>query len=149
MLSNLHWGDILLHIVNMILLFVILRFLVYKPMRRFMQARSERIAAALEEAERAKADAEALQAGFEQKIAEAEEEARARAREITGAANESARAMTESAKAQASGILDKARAAALEEHDRAMEDMRGEVIDLAAAMAEQILRQNAEGGNAP
>ena len=149
MLSNLHWGDILLHIVNMILLFVILRFLVYKPMRRFMQARSERIAAALEEAERARADAEALQAGFELKTAEAEEEARARALEITGAANESARAMTESAKAQAQGILDKARAAALEEHDRAMEDMRGEVIDLAAAMAERILRQNAEGGNAP
>jgi len=144
-LSNLHMGDIALHIANMIILFVIVRFLVYKPMRRFMLARSERITASFDEAKRAREEAEALRAAREQKIAQAEEDARAQALEITGAANESARAMTESAREESRAILEKARAEAQAEHDRAIASLRGEVVDLAAEMAAQILK----GGDAP
>ena len=145
MLSNLHMGDVILHIVNMVILFVIVRFLVYKPLRKFMNARSERIAASLEEARQAREDAEALRAQREQKIAQAEEDARARSLEITGAANEAARAMTEDAKTESRAILEKAQAEARAERDRAMAGLQGEVIDLAAEMAAQILK----GGDAP
>ena len=141
-LSNLHWGDILLHIANMIILFVIVRFLIYKPVRKFMRARGERIAAALDEAKQARGEAEDLRAQCEQKVAEAEEEARSRALEITGAANESARAMAENAKTEGRAIVERAQAAAQAEHDKAMEGLRGDVIDLATEIAAQILREN-------
>ena len=148
MLENFHIGDVLLHILNAVLLFVIVRFLVYKPVRKFMQARSERIAASLDEAAQARAESEALreEGGFI--LTQAEEDARAKALEITGAANESARAMTESAREESRVLLEKARAEAQAEHDRAMAGLRDEVVDLAAEMAAQILRQN-EGGGTP
>jgi len=145
MLSELRMGDVILHIVNMIILFVIVRFLVYKPMRRFMNARSARIAASFDEAKNARDETEILRAQAGTIIAGAEEEARARALEITGAANESARAMTESAREESRAILENARTEAQAEHDRTMASLRAEVVDLAAEMAARIL----EGGGAP
>jgi len=141
MLSELHWENILLHILNMAILFVIVRFLVYRPLRRFLSARSERVAASLEEARKAREEADALHAQARGIIAGAEEEARARAMEITSAANESVKAMTETAQAQGRAITEKAKAAAQAEHDKAMAGLRTEVIDLATGMAAQILRQ--------
>ena len=145
MLSDLHMGDVLLHIVNMIILFVIVRFLVYKPMRRFMNARSERIAASLDEAAQAREESEALHKEGGLILKQAEEDARIKALEITGAADESARAMTESAREESRVILEKACTEAQAEHDRAMAGLRHEIVDLAAEMAAQILR----GGEAP
>ena len=145
MLENFHLGDVVLHMLNAVLLFVIVRFLVYKPACKFMQARSERIAASFEEARQAREDAEALHAQSQTIIAEAEASARIKAMEITGAAGESARAMTESARAESRALLEKAQAEIRQEHDGMLAGLRGEVVDLAAAMAERILR----GGESP
>ncbi|MCL2298597.1 MAG: ATP synthase F0 subunit B [Firmicutes bacterium] len=147
MLSDLQMGDVLLHILNMIILFVIVRFLVYKPMRKFMAAREQRIAAALAEAEKARGEADALHAQAGTIIAEAEASARVKALEVAAQADEAARAMTESAREEGLAIVEKAKADAMAERELAIAGMRGEVIDLAAAMAEQILAQN-EGGDA-
>ena len=149
MLSNLHWGDVLLHMVNMVILFVIVRFLVYKPMRRFMNARSERIAASIEEAKNARGETEALRAQAGALLAQAEESARVKSLEITGAANESARAMTESARAESRAILEKARAEIQSERGLALAGLQSEVIDLAAEMAAKIMQQGTDGGDAP
>jgi len=149
MLSNLHWGDVLLHIVNMVILFVIVRFLVYRPMRRFMNARSERIAASLEEAKNAREEAGILHTQAGAIIADAESSARVKALGITNAASESARAIAESARTEGRAILENARAQAQAEHDRAMAALRNEVIDLAAEMAAKILQQGTDGGDLP
>ena len=140
MLENFHIGDVLLHLLNAVLLFVIVRFLIYKPVRKFMQARSERIAASLDEAAQARAESEALRKEGGLIIEQAEASARVKALEITGAANESARAMTESAREESRAILEKARAEAQAERGRAMAGLRDEVVDLAAEMAAQILK---------
>jgi len=138
--------DVLLHLVNAIILFVIVRFLVYKPLRKFMNAREERIAASLDEAERARAQLETTQADCARLLSESEEAARERAMEITGTASESAKAMEARAREQASAIVENAQRETREEHDRAMAGLRGEMIDLAAGMAERILKDSAAGG---
>jgi F-type H+-transporting ATPase subunit b len=133
--------DILYHLVNAIILFVIVRQLIYKPVRRFMAARTERITASLEEAAQAHAQAQELKAEYEGRIAAAEDTARARALEIAAAANESARAMTETAKRESLLLLDKARERAKTEHDQALLGLRDEVVELSISIAEQILRR--------
>ena len=65
--------DILLHIVNTLILFVAIRLLVYKPVRKFMNARTERVQAQMDEA--AAREAEAKQA-LEDANAQREEAAR-------------------------------------------------------------------------
>ena len=125
MLSELHWENILLHIVNMIILFVIVRFLVYKPLHKFMQARRERMQAALDEAEQAREETELLRKECELKIAQAEEEARARALEIAGAADALAKTITESARKDSRAIIEKAHEEALAERENALESQIG------------------------
>ena len=139
--------SIIFHIVNAVILFVILRFLVYKPMRRFMQVRQQRIEDALEEARSAQAQAEQQRLANEAQAAEAQQTARETALEITAAANTAAQAMTDAAKEEAAAIVAKAKAAAQAEHDKAMEYLQGEVIDLATEMAAQLLRKNTVGGD--
>jgi len=139
--------SIIIHIINAVILFVILRFLVYKPMRRFMQAREQRIADALEEAAAAQAQAERQRLENEAIAAEAQQTARENALEITQAANTAAQTMTDAARKEAAAIVARAKAAAQAEHDKAMEGLQGEVVDLAAEMAAQILRNKASGGD--
>jgi len=140
--------DVVLHLINAVILFVIVRFLVYKPLRRFMNAREERIAVSLEEAERAREQLAATQADCARLLTESEEAARERAMEITGAASESARAMEARARERACAIVKNARRETREEHERAMAGLRDEMIDLAAGMAERILLESAAGGEA-
>jgi len=142
-----HLLSIMFHIINAVILFIILRFLVYQPMRRFMQERQQRIADALEEAANAQTQAEQQRLENEAIAAEAQQTARKNALEITGAANASAQAMTDAAKKEAAAIIAKAKTAALAEHNKAMEGLQGEVVDLAAEMAAQILRSKADGGD--
>jgi len=146
MLKNFHIENVGLHILNAVILFAILRFLVYKPLHKFMQARAERIAASMEVVRQAQSQAQQTRREAELALEQAVEDARARAMEITGAADESARAMTRRAREEAASIVEKARAQTKAEHDSAMEGLRGEMIDLAAGMAEQLLRQ---GGGSP
>ena len=42
--------DLILNILNIVILFVIVRFLVYKPVKKFMDARTARVTAAAEDA---------------------------------------------------------------------------------------------------
>ncbi|MDR0530908.1 MAG: ATP synthase F0 subunit B [Oscillospiraceae bacterium] len=136
-----HSEDILLHMVNAVILFAIVRWLIYKPVRKFMAARTQRIASSLEEAAEAHAQAESLKAEYEKRFAQAEDAARTRALEITAAANESAKAMTEAAKRESLLLLDKARERSKEEHNRALSGLQDELVDLSISIAEQILRR--------
>ncbi|MDR2525049.1 MAG: F0F1 ATP synthase subunit B [Oscillospiraceae bacterium] len=133
--------EILLHILNMIILFLLLRKLLYKPVRKFMQERKEGLAASLEEAEQAHAKAEKLKIEYEARIADAEENARARALEITAAANASAKTMAESARAESVALLDKARDDARQERAKALDGMQQQVATLAVGVAERILQR--------
>jgi F-type H+-transporting ATPase subunit b len=63
--------DILYHVINIVILYVLLRFILYKPVRKFMAARADRIQKQLEDAaamEKAAADEKAL---YDKKIADA------------------------------------------------------------------------------
>ncbi|MDR1465000.1 MAG: F0F1 ATP synthase subunit B [Oscillospiraceae bacterium] len=141
MLEQLHPENILLHVVNMIILYLLVWLIVYRPVRRFMQERSARIQASLDEAAQAHTQAEQLRSEYEQRISAAENTARERALEITSAANQSAKAMEDSAKQESVLLLQKARAAAEGEHNRALEHLQDEMVELSINIAEQILRR--------
>ena len=66
--------DFVLHIVNIVVLFLLVRSLAYKPIRKFMREREEKIAAQLAEAEAAQAGVDALKAEYQSGLAQAEQE---------------------------------------------------------------------------
>jgi len=129
-------------IVNFVVLLLILRAWAWKPIRRMLDQRRERIAQGLEDARvaaeaRANAEKEAqavlsqAQVEANQKVRESAERAEQVAREIRAAAEKDAA----SAREAAAGEAEQARAAALGE-------LRGQVAALAIAAAQKLIGES-------
>ena len=72
---DLNPTDILIHILNIIVLYIVIRLLVYKPVRKFMRARADSIAADAAAAQASAQEAESLKAQYEEQLAGAKEQA--------------------------------------------------------------------------
>ena len=131
--------DFVLHIINIVVLFVLVRSLAYKPVRKFMLAREERIKSQLDEAAAAKAEAETLKADCASRLADVEKERQAILDESREAAAKESRSIVDAAKDEATGILDAARANADTMAERAMSDARAELTGTAVALAGKVL----------
>lgn len=65
---NINWFEIVAQIINFIILLALLKKFFYKPVFKAMEKRQERIAEALNEADRRTAEAEAIRTEYEKKI---------------------------------------------------------------------------------
>lgn len=131
--------DLIFHIINIIVLFVIVRTLAYKPIRKFMLEREARVKAQLDEAEAAKAQAGELQARYESCIADAEKDRDALLAEGHDAAIKESHEIIDAARAQAASIVEDARAQARAQAEKAMSDARGDLANAAVELAGRVL----------
>ncbi len=133
--------DIVIHIINIIVLFLILRTLVYKPVSKFMKNRTECIKNQLDDAAQKEIEAEKLREHYDAQLLSAEEDAKTKVIEITAKANKSAEEIIDNANTKADEIVDKANKKAKEEYDNTMSDMRDDITDVAVNMAKHILNR--------
>ena len=66
--------DLAIHVVNIIVLYVLLRLLLFKPVKKYMEKRQEKIDTQMTEAAAAKKDAEKIKAEYDDKLANAKAE---------------------------------------------------------------------------
>ncbi|MBQ7645974.1 MAG: ATP synthase F0 subunit B [Clostridia bacterium] len=132
-------ADLVINLINIVILVILVRVLLYKPVKKFLDARKDKIKAAEDEA--ASREAEALQSKEkydalisdaekikEQTEAEARKNARAMSDSIIGKANE-----------DAEKLLENARAKAQKEHDDMIANAKDELAEIALEMAEKVL----------
>ncbi len=111
---------ILLHMVNAVLLLAALYYLLYKPVRKFLKAREEKVAGEIDSAAESQKQAEALLSERKRQLDGAasevagliktgEAQGRARADAVIAAAEADAKAIAEKAKAQVRVIEQNAR----------------------------------------
>lgn len=134
--------DILLNILNIVLLFVIVRALAYKPIRKFMDARTARVNAAAEEAQKKAEEADKAKAEYEAMLQNSEAEQKKLCDDARRDAEAQAAEIVEKAKKQAEEIVDKAKAQAKTAHDDALKDMQGEIVALAFDISEKLLEHS-------
>jgi len=139
--EGLYPSDILINIVNIVILFVLLRAILYKPVSKFLRERREKIEKQLAEASQSKAEAEALREQYEKRLKEAEEEARALVRRRQLEADRQAEAIISEARQKADAMLEEARARIAAEEERALKKARAEIAVMAAQLAAQILQR--------
>ena len=136
-----NWIEMLIHAGNTMVLFVILRLLVYKPVVKFMKSRSERVKAQQDEAEHAVKSAKQMLEESERAL----EEARKQAAEIIRSSSEHARLRSEEivqqANEEADEAIERARRELEKEKKYALQDMREDIIDLSVKMASKVLRR--------
>ena len=56
---EIHPADILINVINIAVLFILLRLILWKPVNSFLSARAQRVSQELENAEKAMLDADA------------------------------------------------------------------------------------------
>jgi F-type H+-transporting ATPase subunit b len=139
---GINTGFLLSQIINFLLLFLILRFALWKPIVNMLDSRSAKIQKGLEDAaaaanarRNAEAEAEKIQTQARTEAARAVEEARGRGEEV-------GRSVESEARSEAERIRAEARARANEERDRQLADMRGQVAAIAVAVAERLIGES-------
>ena len=136
---NINLQQILLHALNFVILFGALYFLLYRPVKTYMDGRRTHYAKLDEDAKSALAAAEQTKETYAAQLKAVDEEiarVRAQADEELHKEADERRAQ---AQQQADEIVKKAHAAAAFERERVMEQARSEVSELMSAAAEKLV----------
>ena len=131
--------DLLLNILNIVILFLITRFLVYKPVKKFMQERKDRIDKEKADAEQQLKEAEDLKAEYSSLLAESDNKARQAVLDGENEARKRSAEIIEKAEKQAEQIKQDALTEAQKEKKETLNGMKGEVASLAVSISEKIL----------
>lgn len=125
-------------VLNFLLLVALLTFFLYRPIRKFMMDRQDRIKQSLEEAARNRAESAKMKQEYEARLAQASREAQ---EIIEKAVVQGERAQTEileAARKEAKAILEQARAEAARERQVAFEALLDDIVDLVVATASAV-----------
>lgn len=137
--------SLLIQILNFLVLLVLLRRLLYKPLLGMLEQRSQRIRNDLDEARRLREQSERDRQEYRVQLERARDEARA----VLDEANQVAERIREQAlldaEGQSAAILERAREAIARERDFAVAELRREVADLAITAASRVVRHALDG----
>jgi F-type H+-transporting ATPase subunit b len=129
-----------------IVAFAIVFFFVWKwalpAINRILEARQQAIVGRLDDAEKAKLDAEKLRTDYERQVAEARAKGNQIVEEARKTAEQMKNDMVQRAQTEAEGILAKAREEAGTEKARALAEARQEVANLTVDLAEKVVGQS-------
>jgi F-type H+-transporting ATPase subunit b len=136
---GLNLGYLLVQIFNFLIIFIVLRAWIFKPILGLLETRREAIARGLEDA-RIAAEARAnAEKDAEDIIAKAQAEASQKTREATERAEEAAREVHAQAEADAAKAREAALAEVDQERERILADVRGQVAALSMAAAQRLI----------
>ena len=133
--------SMILTIANIVILFIIVRALVYKPVKRYMKTRSDAIQAQTDEAAKRLMEAEALVEERDTKLAMAEKEATEIKNGIIAAADRQAEEIRQEALAEANKIKLQASKEAQRESEYLLQEMKEKIADMAVEIAQQVLER--------
>lgn len=131
--------DLIINIINIIILFVIVRGLAYKPVKKFLDARKERVAKELSDAAAAKQNAEEEALKYKELTEKSKAEGTEIINEAERTAKQSAAEIIASAKQSAAEITEKARENAKREREAQVASMKNEIAELAFDISRQVL----------
>ena len=136
---GISWPKLIAQTVNFgIILFILWKF-AYRPVLKMLEERRQRVAEAMANAERAKADLAKAEGARQEIINQANAQATKLIEEARAAAARVQEQETQKAIAAAKDIVDKARQATEAEHARMLADLRREVGRLVVATTGRVV----------
>jgi len=124
-----------------ILMVLLVRYL-YRPISQVLEARTRRIQEGLRAAEEAKRDREAAEKEYQLKMDEARREGQALLDRIAKQGEDLRKELETKAREQAEGLIARARAEIQQEREKAVQDLRAQVADLAVLAASRIIGES-------
>ena len=133
--------SLLMHLINLIILYVVFKIFLYKPVAKFMKQRAERIAAEREQLDSDKAEVASIRAQSDEILKKARADAEDQVAQMLVQADADAKAIRSAAEKQAGEILDNARAEAELEKKRQLDALHEQVLSLSVQLASRILER--------
>lgn len=131
--------QILISLANLTILFLLLKKFLYKPVLKVLSERQAAVEAQYADAEKARADALADKAEYADKLAKAEITADEMRKSAADEARHHGEKIIAEAKAKADGIVRQAEAEIELEKNKAAADMKREIADVSARLAEKLI----------
>ncbi len=129
-------------IVNFIILLVLLRVLLYKPMLNMLNSRKQKIQESLEYAEQVKRDAANQQKDFERKLEDQRREMQASAQAASQVGEKEREAILAQAREEARKLVEQAKGQIEYERRQMMADLHDEVVRLSLLAAQKVIGQS-------
>ncbi len=133
--------QILISLANLLILFLILKKFLYKPVNNMLQKRREEIDGEYAEAEEANKAASMAKTELEARLADAKVEAEGIVKEAADVAAARGDKIIADAKMQAEGIIKQAESAAELERKKAKDDIKTQIVDISTAISEKMLER--------
>ncbi len=128
-------------LLNLVILFLIVKKLLFKPVKKMIAEREEKAAAVLKDAEDSKARALETEAKWDARMKSAEDDAGKIIKEAKQTADRRSEKILRGAKERADDIVRQAKADAELERARSEDEMRHEIIDLSSILTKKMLRR--------
>ncbi len=129
-------------IINFLILLYILKKFVFGRVMQAMSDRQARIAGNLEVADRERSAAEELKREYQEQLAQARTQAQAIVEKATKLAEQAKDDIVKEARAEHARLLKEAQEEIARERERAVADIRNEVVALSIAAAGKVIGQN-------
>ena len=140
-LVEISWSFVF-QIVNTIILFLILKKLLFKPVSEFMEKRRAEIEGSIKEAEMKNEEAENYKAQYISKIGHSEEEGRQIIRDAAKRAEERANEIIKSAHKEAEEIKQRANLEIERERKKAINSLKDEIASIAMLAASKVVQED-------
>jgi ATP synthase, F0 subunit b len=142
MLESLNAFKVLLVALNLIILYVALRKILFKPVTQFMDNRTKAIKDSIDNAEKAKSEAALFKKQYEDQLNTARGQGEAIIEEARKKAELEYEKIIAAAKQDSENIIDKAREEIELEREQMLKEIRSQVAGLALAAASKVIEAN-------
>ncbi len=134
-------------VANVIILFVLLRIFLFKPINKIMDARTQSIQNDIDSAKKAKEEAEELRHQYDDSISSAKEEANRIIMKAHDDAEADKAALIRKSQEEAEEIITAAGKTAENERKRVLQQAQSQIADLAIEAASKIVGANLDDDN--
>lgn len=134
--------SMLLQVINLLILIVVLRKFLFKPLVQFLAKRAEGIKQSLDEARLAREAAAKAQEEYRAQVAATQREAAAMREQVQREVEEERQRLLKASRDEAQRLVAEARAAIDQEAKRARAQLREEAVNLSVAVAERLLERS-------
>lgn len=138
---GLSWQSMLFYAINLVLLILAIRFLVYKPVKKIIDKRKEHLEYLFVENERLNKEALELKKNHEKELQQTRQEVAKMTEEMTKNAQLKSQQIIEEAQRKAQEIIEKARKDIEEEKARAISACKEQVPVMAMDIARKIVQR--------
>lgn len=132
---------ILVSLVNLVLLFLVIKKFLFKPVKKLFAEREKELADKYKQADDAVAEANADRLAWEEKLSTANSEADEIIKNATVVAKRRAEQIVSDASGQAEIIVNQAKNEARLEMEKARSEFKNEVVEVSSAVAEKMLER--------